>query len=332
MQNVTFRLFTPADAPRLVELQGRCLRISPDIGLIEAGFYHAPAFEQGRNILCAVDPQDRLLGYVAIYPHYVSKRLGARILWTDVRVEPELPQAESLRDTLLERAIVRAGEIRDASGQRVALSATYFAEGRASIDYLLSRGFTHYESSYLMRRDLAAPIPDMPRPQGVEVRHWRMETEAEQRAYVEACNEAFQNDGRSLGELQHFMQSPTWSVGTTITAFVGDKVAGSVMVYYDPMQPVNAERSGATEWVFVLPQWRRRGVARYLLREGLAYLQERGLDQAELQVVSDNRQALALYEVVGYGVHQEEISLGLTLPWASAEDDRRLATVHGRSP
>jgi hypothetical protein len=145
---------------------------------------------------------------VAIYPHSISRRLGARILWTDVRVEPALPEAERLKDTLLERAIARAGEIRDALGQRVALSATYFAEGQASIDYLLSRGFAHYESVYLMWRDLAAPIPDVPGPEGVQVRRWRMETEPEQRTYVEACNQAFQDDGRSLGELQHFMRSP----------------------------------------------------------------------------------------------------------------------------
>ena len=124
-----------------------------------------------------------------------------------------------------------------------------------------------------------------------------------------------------------------YSSSTTITAFAGEQVAGSVMVFYDPTGQPDAERTGATEWVFVLPQWRRRGVARYLLWAGLVYLQERGLDHAELQVVSDNRQALALYEdvlipsdvlipedvlipSVGYRLHQEEVSLGLVLPWA----------------
>jgi hypothetical protein len=208
MSPITFRSFTPADAPRLVELQGRCLAICADTRPMEAGFYLAPAFEQGRNILCAVDPQDRLLGYVAIYPHYVSKRLGARILWTELRVEPELPEAQELKDVLLERAIARAGEIRDAMGQPAALSATYFAEAQASIDYLLSRGFTHYESVFLMRRDLAQPIPDLPHPEGVQVRRWRMETEPEQRAYVEACNQAFPDTQQSLEGLQHFMRSP----------------------------------------------------------------------------------------------------------------------------
>jgi hypothetical protein len=177
MQHATFRPFTPADAPRLVELQGRCLRVCVDIRLIEAGFYYAPAFEQGRNILCAVDVENRLLGYVAIYPHSISRRLDARILWTDVRVEPALPEAEHLKDMLLERAIARAGEIRDALRQRVALSATYFAEGRASIGYLLSRGFTHYESVYLMRRDLAAPIPDVPCPEAIYYPHLRNDRE-----------------------------------------------------------------------------------------------------------------------------------------------------------
>ena len=319
MPPITFRPFTPADAPRLVELQGRCLAVCADTRPMEAGFYLAPAFEQGRNILCAEeyfssDPQDRLLGYVAVYPHYVSQRLGARLLWTELRVEPELPEAGQLKDVLLERAIARAGEIRDASGERVGLSATYFAEAQASIEYLLAHGFAHYESVFLMRRDLAQPIPDLPHPEGVQVRRWRMETEPEQRAYVEACNQAFPDTRQSLEGLQHFMRSPMWSVGTTIAAFAGEQVAGNVMVYYDPAQPPGAERFGATEWVFVLPQWRRRGIARYLLQEGLAYLREHRLDYAELQVFSDNRQALGLYEAVGYRLYRETLSLGLVLP------------------
>ena len=39
----------------------------------------------------------------------------------------------------------------------------------------------------------------------------------------------------------------------------------------------------------------------------------RGLAEAELEVVSDNRRALAVYESLGYRVLQEELSLGFRL-------------------
>jgi ribosomal protein S18 acetylase RimI-like enzyme len=65
--------------------------------------------------------------------------------------------------------------------------------------------------------------------------------------------------------------------------------------------------------VFVVPEWQRRGIARYLLRESLLYLRENGLAFAELEMDSENEPARALYESVGYRVCQDEVSLGLML-------------------
>lgn len=314
MPNVVIRHFMPDDARRMMRLQEKCLRVCPDMSLLEAGFYYAPGFDNGKNILCGVSQDNQLCGYVVVYPTYVSSKLAARVLWMDLRVDPDFEGADCLKETLLEKAIAHARVIQeDVSEQRAVLSATYFAQGKASIDYLLSRGFVHYESCYQMRRGLSTPIPDVPSPEGVAVRSWRMETEAEQIEYYKAYNRAFQNQGRDLDELRHFMKSERWSAGTTFTAYIDQEIVGSVMVYYDPDDQRNEEKIGFTEHVFVLPSWRRRGIAKYLLREGLRYLKMRGLAEAELEVVSDNRRALAVYESLGYRVLQEELSLGFRL-------------------
>jgi ribosomal protein S18 acetylase RimI-like enzyme len=179
----------------------------------------------------------------------------------------------------------------------------------AVIEYLKGKGFSHYQTCHALRRDLEEPVPELPVPQGVEVRAWRMGTEAEQRAYLEAYEAAFQSGSKPLDELQHFMQSEQWSVGTTFTAFAGERVVGSVAAWYKP----GSRAGGKTEAVFVVPEWRRRGLARYLLRESMLFLRERGLAFAELEMDSENGPARALYESLGYRVCQDEVSLGLLL-------------------
>jgi ribosomal protein S18 acetylase RimI-like enzyme len=105
------------------------------------------------------------------------------------------------------------------------------------------------------------------------------------------------------------VRSKHWSAGTSFTAFAGERVVGSVAIRYQPGSRV----AGKTEMVFVVPEWRRRGIARYLLKESLLYLRERGLAFAELEMDSENEPARALYRSLGYHVCQDEISLGLLL-------------------
>ena len=315
MSGVTIRNYRSADAPRLAQIQARCVAICPDTGRFPPAFWDRPSFENGQNIFCAVDQQDGLLGYAAISPSYISRHLDARVLWLDLRADPGRADAGAIKDVLFERALARAHEL---AGQRpeerAALSATYFAEGQASIEYLRDKGFAHYQSCYTLRRDLAEPVPDLPMPAGVEVRPWRMESEAEQQAYLEAYDAAFGDEGKTLLDLQHFMRSEYWSVGTTFTAFAapqdaGGRVVGSVAIWYRP----GSKWAGKTEAVFVIPQWRRRGIARYLLKEGMLYLKARGLAYAELEMDSANTPAMALYESLGYRVYKDEVSLELPL-------------------
>jgi ribosomal protein S18 acetylase RimI-like enzyme len=308
--SITLRPFVPDDAPKMVALQARCLEISPDISLLPAGFYHGPKFEGGKNILCAVDANDEHVGHAMVVPGYISYRLDAWMLWMDVRADPDIANTESLHDTLLEKITGRAREIAARLDRRAMLYATYFAKGKSSIAYLKSKGFEHFESIYQMRRDLSQPLPDPLYPEGVEVREWRMETDAAVHRYIEAYNATFADQMLDVEELQHFMGADVWQDGTTISAFAGDNLVGSVMVYYQPDAAKNPNRVGATEYVFVHPDWRMRGIARYLLAQAMAYLKARGMAYASLEVQVENPRALSVYEAVGYTVHQEEVSLG----------------------
>ncbi len=183
-----------------------------------------------------------------------------------------------------------------------------------SISYVLSKGCTYTESVFLMRRLLAQEIPATPQPANVAVRQWRMETEAEQRQYIQARNEALPEAPITLEEWQYFMQSPNWTDGNTITAFDGTQVVGSVAVYWDEEENRRfGRKAGHTEYIFVRPKWRKHGIAAYIICEALKYLQERALEEALLEVRASNRKALSLYESLGYQVINESLLFSLEL-------------------
>jgi ribosomal protein S18 acetylase RimI-like enzyme len=61
-------------------------------------------------------------------------------------------------------------------------------------------------------------------------------------------------------------------------------------------------RVGLVEPVGCDPRFRRRGLSRFVLLEGLRRLQERGATKAVVRVHNKNAGALALYVACGFGV------------------------------
>ena len=70
---------------------------------------------------------------------------------------------------------------------------------------------------------------------------------------------------------------------------------------------------GYTEYIFVLPEWRGRNLARALITRGLKYLYEKGLTEAHLEVRARNPSALSLYKDLGYEVIRESCFYELRL-------------------
>jgi ribosomal protein S18 acetylase RimI-like enzyme len=60
----------------------------------------------------------------------------------------------------------------------------------------------------------------------------------------------------------------------------------------------------------VLPAWRGRNIARFLIGEGLKYFQECGIHDMRLEVKQSNSPAVRVYTSMGYEVINEEIFLG----------------------
>ena len=112
-----------------------------------------------------------------------------------------------------------------------------------------------------------------------------------------------------MGDLQFFLNSPLWGTGTTIAAFdQHHQLVGNVLVYRDDTQ-----QCGIMDDVFVLPEWRRRGIAKALINEGLKYFRTCGIEDVRLEVKQSNNPAVSLYTIMGYTIINEEVLLGLFL-------------------
>jgi ribosomal protein S18 acetylase RimI-like enzyme len=305
------RHFTADDIPAVTVIEQAYNALYHDGEIFPVGAYLSPAFHNGQD-LCLMYEDERLLGYSVCY--LVIKPDAPPDIWAEVKVDPTLTDPLPIRNELLDRLIARVRTLTE-NAPSVELRFQYFPSETAAIDFVRSRGAVRGAASYFhMKRDLAQPLPPVEPIEGIKIRLWRMETEAEQRQYLDARNEAFPDAPTKLEDWQYFLTSPMWAVGGCMAAFEGDALAGSVTIYWDEAENANLPRkTGATEYVFVRDAYRGRGLARALLCAALAHLKAHGLDEAELEVAVENRTALGVYEGLGYRVESESYLYTLTL-------------------
>lgn len=62
--------------------------------------------------------------------------------------------------------------------------------------------------------------------------------------------------------------------------------------------------------MFVLPEWRGKGLAKYLLQAGLKHLRQQGFSEVRLEVLQSNQPAVGLYQAMGYSIINEDVFVG----------------------
>jgi mycothiol synthase len=206
--------------------------------------------------------------------------------------------------TLLSANIARAREVaRESPSEPAVLSVSAEDTETGARAMLAQSGFRPVRWFQLMRRRLDQPIPELPIPDGLEVRPVRRQ---ELRTIHEAENEAFRDHWGHREEtdddLQQRLAQPELDTSLWQVAWAGDEVAGVVQnwIWRAENERLGVQR-GWLERVSVRRPWRRRGLARALIARSLELLRDRGMDDAMLGVDSDNPQgALGLYESLGF--------------------------------
>jgi GNAT superfamily N-acetyltransferase len=266
------------------------------------------------NIFCAVNEEGEILGFGHIVPDatwfvieddsrpadFVHK------LNVDITLNEDLNPPEKLRNELWTFIVNRAIEYRGRYPEkRVRVSHTISTDDLEEMDFYLSKGFDTRRTHLVMKRDLTEEIPDHPLPAGMVIRNWKMTSQQEEEQYLEA--EAKGDLNGAPWSLNHLRWNKGGGEWAAITAFCEGEVAGSVMTW-----SLSDER-GATENIFVLPEWRRKGVAKAVVTEALKHLRDNGKKEATLGVFGDNGGAVSLYLSLGYRLMDTVLEFGLDL-------------------
>jgi GNAT superfamily N-acetyltransferase len=169
-------------------------------------------------------------------------------------------------------------------------------------------GYRPHKYSLVLVRPNLEDIPQLPIPEGVEVRPakpehhmliWKAEGEAlrEQAFYDE---EMWSEEGLKAFSGWYNWQPDLWQV-----AWAGDEVVGAVLPWIDNEENERYHRNwGHTEAIFVRKGWRNRGLASALIARAMGVVRDHGASQAVLNVDSENPSgALRLYEKLGYRLH-----------------------------
>jgi mycothiol synthase len=239
-----------------------------------------------------------------------------RVLWSELNEGGRAYQLFGFihpdwRRKRIGHALLRHNErrLREIAGQHHDIAPKWFESGAADSDVgnarlLQSEGYTPARYFYDMVRHDLDDIPDVPLPDGIEI---RPVSRNQYRAIWEADAEAFRDHWGERDEseeaFRHFAESPDnadpslWQV-----AWDGDQIAGLVINTINEEE--NREFGRARGWlesVAVRRPWRRRGLARALLAASLGAMRGAGLTSAGLGVDTENPLgALRLYESVGF--------------------------------
>jgi mycothiol synthase len=176
-------------------------------------------------------------------------------------------------------------------------------EGRIAL--LREQGFEPVRWFFDMTRDLSEPIPDVPLPDGIEVRpvtpdHYRQIWKADSEAFKDHWGGFDDSDAH----LKAWLESPDFDPSMWVIAWDGDEVAAGVTNGISPEEnEALGLKRGWLHTVFTRRQWRKRGLANALIARSLMIIRERGMDQCVLGVDADNPTgALGLYERNGFKV------------------------------
>jgi mycothiol synthase len=181
------------------------------------------------------------------------------------------------------------------------------AEDEASTAFAGAADYAPIRYGFQMRRPLDLPIPEVPMPDGLEIRpvlpeHHRAIYEAD----YEAFRDHFEPRERDEEDFARFTADPDSDPSLWMVAWDGDEVAGSVLngIYRHENEQLGIDL-GWLDHVSVRREWRGRGLAKALIARSLMVLRDRGMSTAVLGVDAANPTgALQLYERFGFQPHR----------------------------
>jgi mycothiol synthase len=204
---------------------------------------------------------------------------------------------------------IAAGHLRAAENIAAAAEMESFFQAWASdtethwAGLLVDQGYDPVRYAFHMVRPDLEDIPDLPLPEGVEVRpvlpeHYEQIWRAAEEAFRDHWAETeWQEEWFKEWQESHTFQPHLWQV-----AWDGDEVAGMVQNFINHQENEEYNRKrGYTEGISVRRPWRRQGLAKALIARSFHVHKAQGMTEAALGVDAENPNgALQLYKSMGF--------------------------------
>jgi len=283
--------------------------------LLKNNYEHTNNFDPRTNLLLAFKG-DEPCAYTTCWWDRDGKT--AKISFTfALYTRPD--QTDQVGQTMLSWALERIKAIYLSLGEPTEAFINASADdcNPAQIKLLEKNGFKPARYYYFMTRDLInEPIPDLPLPTGLALKpaaidDYRKIWDASTTAFIDEWDSIEYTETNYQGWINnaHF-QPYLWQI-----AWDGDKPVGMITNYVDLEENQEKQRRrGYTEDIWVLKDYRRRGIAGALLARSLAMFKLMNLTEASLSVDTENPSgANRLYTNLGFKPYRTEIEFRKTL-------------------
>lgn len=266
----------------------------------------SPDFDPAEDIRLIFAPTGELAGYVEVWT--TAKPPVHPWIWG--RVDPDYEEM-GIGSWMLAWAEARALQVLPTlpSELRFAPRVGIWRQAEKSKRLFENLGYEYFRSSYHMLIELDAPVPDPEFPEGITLRTFNPETDAEAvyRVDIDAFRDHFGFVEPPFEEgferFKHFMINiEDFDPSLWFLAMDGDEIAGISLCR--PHSHDDQELGWVGE-LGVRRQWRKRGIGMALLRHSFNEFYRRGKRKVGLGVDAQNLTgALRLYESAGMHIHR----------------------------
>ena len=301
------------DAPALHQLELECVPTDGGTSLNSVEDHRKELEGAGEKLttdtLCASDSAGRLAASAWVTCDLHLKHEYRAFL--DGRVHPDY-RGRGLGSFLLSWMEARACQILSALEQdRPAMPRIdFYDRSEDAVALFEEHGFHLASAEDTMRRDLSHALPDVQLPEGMTLVTWSPQCAA---IFFEVYQDAFRKrpgfPNWSEDTWRHnFTDYPDFRADLSLLAMEGTEGVGFTICH---AENEGDAQSGGTGWVSqmgVRPAWRERGVGGALLSEVMRRFQASGLGWAALDVSTENRRALRVYQRLGFERYRRRTS------------------------
>ena len=299
------RPFRMEDVDALIPLIAACEEVDRSGGMPNAeSLRHQIAFpgiEVDRHVFVLPDATGALIACAGGVPIPGPESLTFQMILT---VRPDY-RPHGLEDELLGFIEAHAAQWCAQTQSKGVIHTGAQAHQQRFIDLYARHGYQVVRWFLELERDLSQPVQDVPPPSGIRIRAMNPETDIH--AYYVALTDSFQDhwDPHDLTQEQitHLIASPSFRPDLTLLAFGEDGEPAGLCAGQDRKEHnwQHGTQEGYISTVGVRRPFRRQGLARALLTQGMRLLQEADRTTAVLHVDADSPTgATRLYESVGF--------------------------------